>query len=497
MKSDLQIHYEYAKSLEELDRLRSSRKNYSTSNLDSKTNSFFTSLSSTGIHSTNDINVSHKDNHFEKVSNFKDHSKSDIKTQTYSYVPSPIINSFSSPNINSDVPNVLSNQSRNQSTKQASSLLTKNYQEEISKSTSAIISSFHELQRKANMIEQERDEFISERDEVQRKIYQLKMQQQSSLTKSSYDSAKKILDSKDTNESLRNLQFTYASKAMIFEDVQKTLVQTVASKQMYLATLINDMKLQRNNEEELSKRNKVLKDELSIITSRVDKLESFLHGKSFNEMSNLDSVGVYMSPSKEKLFSIQSDLESQVSDAEAELRYNQHSIHRLDLKYNSMLKYMQLIVNMNYDLIQTLQIREENKHQIYKLAGRKLPPHYAWPKDLSHQNFQEIADMVNNAATLHAISVSPNQNIVTNNIRRSLSTTRPKRVSFNDDHRSRDYSYRKKAEQPKKILLKEQKKYPIARSVSPSIAQFIPNSGLNTREFNNLALRSMNHRKSI
>lgn len=258
----------------------------------------------------------------------------------------------------------------------------------LSPATSNIILAFRELQAKARLIERDRFESFQERDNLRKKLFDMK--KETTIWKSHNDiqATHMMLNAKAANDEIISFQEDLNLKIDAKESHNRSLQRAVMAQESLVASLDDDLARLYDKISQLESRNDNMRAEYEKSKDRCHQMEEVIK-----------DAPLTFQPQIMKLNATISMLESESSDlARAQ--------ERATLKYGALKRYMEMVLEVNNDLLNTVVAREESKARIVEMAGKIVPPRYAWPKKLQYPNFEEVMDVISDAATASALEKS-------------------------------------------------------------------------------------------
>lgn len=229
-----------------------------------------------------------------------------------------------------------------------------------SRSVNNVINAFRELQGKSRILVNERFLAIKERDELRDRVNSLHHDLSTTRSKSEIKSAEDNFSSRRNIDRIRISLGDLESKLTAEEDVNFAIQRGLSAQYSTIETYEHDVNDMRDKIQALRQRNSILTNDLNVLENRRDSLSYDLDELAMRHRVKCDHIS-------ESIGSMTEDI--------ARL---ERSDNRSLLRLNAMTKYMELLLDMNGDLCETLTAREEAKARILKMADTFAPPRYAW-----------------------------------------------------------------------------------------------------------------------
>ena len=250
---------------------------------------------------------------------------------------------------------------------------------EASKDSSVnVMQAFRQLQLKAREIESLRDTALRERDESQRQIYE----------KGRRDSLMRSRVMSNTNEKLLGIQ---GDNDRIRRDNEE-LEASIRDINEICATLQRDIgdRRKRLNEETEASGNM---DTLSIETYKIGRQMESEIAKSEVRIHDLnEQYQRFHVRASDSVTSKKADIRSTMN----EVATAKENLNNLKMRASVIENYMDMLIQINTDLVEAVQAKQEAKEQISQFV---VVPRYSWPKGIVKKATQIVTEAA--ATDLH------------------------------------------------------------------------------------------------
>lgn len=254
-------------------------------------------------------------------------------------------------------------------------------------SATSVISAFRELQAKSKGIEWERSQAVKERDELKATLSDNRRRASNERSKFEMEVTEDLLRQKAANDRLRHDRADLESKVTSEEEISRNIDRGIRAEQTLMAALKDDCDSNDRQIESLEKQIALQREELAVITKRTKQVNIVTESHSPKK-----NKGQY-----KRLYELIESLETQINKVN-------NSAARSSNKFASLQRYVETIVKINGELVDTLISREQTRARVLRLSGQ-LTPRYAWPKEVP---YTEILGLVNDAAVATATGIVQN-----------------------------------------------------------------------------------------
>lgn len=244
-------------------------------------------------------------------------------------------------------------------------------------SATSVISAFRELQAKSKSIEHERSEAVQERDLLKTALSDQRRKFANDRSKFEMETTEMLLHQKAINDRIRHERADLEAKVLAEEEISRSVDRGMKAEHALIAALKEECGVHDRQMETLEQQIQLQREELSVIKGRIKHVNIVTESHSPKK-----NKGQYR-----RLNELIESLETQIAKVN-------NSAARSATKFASLQKYVDLIVKINGELVETLVTREQTRARILRLSGQ-MAPRYAWPKEVP---YTEILGIVNDAA---------------------------------------------------------------------------------------------------
>lgn len=244
-------------------------------------------------------------------------------------------------------------------------------------SATSVISAFRELQAKSKSIEHERSEAVKERDELKTALSDQRRKFANDRSKFEMETTEVLLHQKAINDRIRHERSDLEAKVLAEEEISRSIDRGVKAEHALIAAIRDECDVHDRQIETLDKQIALQREELAVINKRIRQTnivtESHSPKKNRGQYKRLNEL---------------------IESLEAQIAKVNNSAARSATKFSSLQRYVDLIVKINGELVDTLVTREQTRARILRLSGQ-MTPRYAWPKEVP---YTEILGIMNDAA---------------------------------------------------------------------------------------------------
>mmetsp|Transcript_12628 Transcript_12628/g.17348 ORF Transcript_12628/g.17348 Transcript_12628/m.17348 type:complete len:578 (+) Transcript_12628:45-1778(+) len=256
------------------------------------------------------------------------------------------------------------------------------------RSATSVIGAFRELQAKTKAVEVDRLNAIKERDDLRKALMEKQRFQSMIRGKLKIDNTEYLLNMRSSNDRLQRENDALKTSVEAQEDIQRSMQRGLIAQRTLQSNLQDDIMQMQSTIQRVQKQNATLKIELDAVNSRHRSTQnvSISSPERYNRQYRL---------LLETVDSLQSDI----------LTARTEKAHQ-DNKAASLQAYIELMLKINGDLLDTIIQREKSKAKVIRMAENFVPPpRYSWPKEIPSVR---ILDVIADAAAAKATAAAEN-----------------------------------------------------------------------------------------
>lgn len=238
----------------------------------------------------------------------------------------------------------------------------------------SILSAYRELQAKARTVEKARAEALHERDELRRQALQAKRHQAIARSRNESQGNEAVLAVRTSCEAVRAAQLDVSARLYAADADLQVKHREMAEQERDLAALEESLLEQQVHHATMHRRNQELEAELEAETRRFEVLQSKHKSLAVQHSAELTHA-------KDEV-NVQKLERQQLHEADSRSRLRAAAMHR----------YIALVLNVNGDLVSSLQRQTLAAKQLEQFV---VLPRYSWPRG----QFQSTLNLVTTTAT--------------------------------------------------------------------------------------------------
>jgi hypothetical protein len=239
-------------------------------------------------------------------------------------------------------------------------------------SASSVIGAFRQLQAKSRIVEQERADAFKERDDLQSQMLKQSQAQNFGRNQSEMQHSESFLKIESAREQLEASRRDLELKILTFQELIASTQRSNSNDRGIFLTLQADISNMRDTLHSLKGTNRGLEGELTNSNKRNSRID-FHKDQSSGERCKQSGY-----------------LENSISNATEHIAKGNKANCLSKIRCDDLQRYMELILKINGDLSRRIADTVSARAHMRNITERLIPPHYAWPKELSYDCIQNI-----------------------------------------------------------------------------------------------------------
>jgi len=244
--------------------------------------------------------------------------------------------------------------------------------------SSSTLAAFKELQTKARAVEQGRAEAFRQREELRRQLAESRRREALVRSKSESLGNESVLAVRSKGDVVKALQHELHVKEHTLNAEARVIGEEIGSRTARVCELEEAYADQHTQNMRLLRRGRELESELELEQKRLEVL-------SQRRMA----LTVSMAEARTRLL-------DEINNCKLETRQTQDAAARAQLRCNALGQYMTLILNVNADLVQSIEQQQSAKQHLDRFV---VMPRYTWPKGIVNNALGLVATAATD--TLH------------------------------------------------------------------------------------------------